>query len=188
LDAFANLAKCLAGNFQKQVSGPLVDHLIVNLVLGIDSHVGGKGSGANNRNWSLLLRGRFGVGTFRHHDSRSSGWGSVARGLGTLGSANLQGQLGGGDTHTHSPLFKAAEGTRMAPSVRNSPSFDYWSSFNTACSWELACARAAMPVCSSTWYLDIFATTCPIFASLIPLKDEVRFWDVLVMTVSAAFI
>jgi acetolactate synthase-1/2/3 large subunit len=26
-------------------------------------------------------------------------------------------------------------------------------------------AKAAMPVCSSTWYLDMFATTCPTLAS-----------------------
>src|SRR5208283_5515424 len=79
-------------------------------------------------------------------------------------------------------------GGRDGPLRQEFPSFDYWSSFRTACSLELDCAKAAMPVCSRIWYLDMFATTCPIFASWMPLREEDRFCEVLFMTSTAAFI
>jgi len=86
------------------------------------------------------------------------------------------------------PAEKNCGGSPEGPLRQKIPSIDYWSSFRTICSWVLACARAAMPVCSRTWNLDMLATTCPMFASSMPLSEEERFCEVLFMTWTAAFI
>src|SRR5208337_99193 len=97
------------------------------------------------------------------------------------------GSLGLGRYSWSIHLKKANGGGPCGPLRQEIPSSDYWSSFRTACSCVLACARAAIPVCSRTWYLDKLATTCPTSASWIPLKEEDRFCEVLFMTLSAAF-